>query len=366
MLAALAAVKAQDTPLHCIHIEHGIRPAAESRGDAEFVRSLCKELHVPCRIVSIKPGKVAAAAKSRGIGIEAAARHYRRRAWFREARRLEAELSQPVRILVAHTADDMLETALMRIFRGSGPSGLAAMPAARGRILRPLIAVNRRDILDYLGEKKLAWREDATNADIQFLRNRIRHQLIPQLNEHFPQWRGAIAALAETQSLAADFIRKEAKRRISWNSTLHCSLLTAHCSLFFAQPAIIREEALFQGINQLSVPVKIKRKNIRRFAEGNCAAVDLGALQLRRDPQHITILPVEKDDGFGSHPRRTQPPKGGLLFSDTADFSCAGTGRIYPPTPFDRALYRFPHSPLPPPHSPSSSPPLQTRLSLLI
>jgi len=324
MLAALAAVRNRATSsrsafnLRCIHIEHGIRPPAESRGDAEFVRSFCKQFRIPCRIVSIAPGKIAAAAKARGIGIEAAARQYRHHAWFREARRLEtlpAILSAilplalpsalPVRILTAHTADDMLETALMRIFRGAGPSGLAAMPANRGSLLRPLITLSRRDILDYLADRNITWREDSTNMDTQFLRNRVRHCLIPQLNEHFPQWRTTLTALAETQSLTAEFIDDEASRRVLWQLSTPSSLHT-DAEAFFAQPAIIREEALFQGIDRLLPSshdtarsrkikrVNIRRVNIRRFSEGAITAVDLGPLDLRRKGEHI-VLSVKKN-----------------------------------------------------------------------
>jgi tRNA(Ile)-lysidine synthase len=297
MLAALAAVKwRKDFALHCIHVEHGIRPEAESRGDAAFVRSLCEKLQVPCRVVSIAPGKIAAAAKDRGMGIEAAARHYRHRAWFREAARLEAEsgvpaAALPVRVLTAHTADDMRETVLMRLLRGAGPSGLAAMPVSRGRILRPLLSLSRCDVLDYLSEKNISWREDSTNADIRFLRNRVRRCLIPLLEESFPQWRGGIAALAETQSLVADFIQSEAALRVQWQPAPQ-SLYT-NAGTFFAQPPIIREEALFQGIDQLLPAARashtIKRKNIHRFCEGGITAIDLGPLRLTRDSHRITI-----------------------------------------------------------------------------
>jgi len=328
MLAALAAVRDREAfsqsafNLRCIHIEHGIRPPAESRGDAEFVRSLCKQFRIPCRIVSIAPGKIAVTAKDRGIGIEAAARQYRHQAWFREARRLEAKgpaampaallAALSVRILTAHTADDMLETTLMRILRGAGPSGLAAMPAGRGLLLRPLITLSRRDVLDYLADRKITWREDSTNTDTQFLRNRVRHRLIPQLNEHFPQWRTTLTAFAETQSLTAEFIREEAVRRILWQSPVsHPSTLIPHsfytnAETFFAQPIIIREEALFQAIDRLlpgshetapSRKIKrtnIRRTNIRRFSEGAVTAVDLGPLDLRRKGEHI-VLSVKKN-----------------------------------------------------------------------
>jgi tRNA(Ile)-lysidine synthase len=304
MLAALAAVRESNAvfDLRCIHVEHGIRPEAESRGDAEFVKGLCKELHIQCKIVSIKPGRIAAVAKERGIGIEAAARLFRHRAWFREAKRLENLPEKPrVRILVAHTADDALETTLMRIFRGAGPSGLAPIPETRGLIIRPLITLRRSDVTAYLTEKKLPWREDSSNSDIRFLRNRIRHRLIPQINESFPNWRTTLKAFAETQSLAANFIQNEASARVLWrplgDSQYPC--LYADTGLFFAQPVIIREEALFQGIDALlsssrdSIPSRtVKRKNIRRFSEGAITAADLGPVRIKKDSQQIILSSV--------------------------------------------------------------------------
>jgi tRNA(Ile)-lysidine synthase len=301
MLAALVAVREKNAvfDLRCIHVEHGIRPEAESRGDAEFVTRLCMELHIQCKIVSIKPGRIAAVAKERGIGIEAAARLFRHRAWFREAKRLENLPKKPqVRILVAHTADDALETTLMRIFRGAGPSGLAPMPVSRGRIIRPLITLSRSDISAYLTEKKILWREDASNSDIRFLRNHIRHRLIPRLDESFPNWRTTVRAFSKTQSLAADFIQNEASARILWQplAASQNSALYADTGLFFTQPAIIREEALFQGIDALlslacvSIPSRtVKRKNIRRFSEGAITTADLGPVRIRKNAQQIIL-----------------------------------------------------------------------------
>jgi tRNA(Ile)-lysidine synthase len=88
MLVALASLKRQGLPieLRCIHVEHGLRTKEESTGDAGFVVSLCEQLGVSCHVASIPRGKVVATAKKRGIGIEAAARLYRRRAWFRLAK----------------------------------------------------------------------------------------------------------------------------------------------------------------------------------------------------------------------------------------------------------------------------------------
>ena len=214
-----------------------------------------------------------------------------------------------VRILTAHTCDDMLETSLMRVLRGSGPCGLAAMPVSRGRFLRPMLGLSRRDVLSYLAEKKLAWREDSTNADTLYFRNRVRHRLVPALAENFPGWRGAVCAFAKTQSLAADFIVGEANSRVKWRPVQADSgsvrqntpaLCTSEGN-FFAQPEIIREEALFQGIDLLfsgalpgSGGVKaaksgVKRSNIRLFSQGTVTHIDLGGLHLQRKAGMVSI-----------------------------------------------------------------------------
>jgi tRNA(Ile)-lysidine synthase len=303
MLAALAAVSCNSVEppfaLRCLHVEHGLRPAEESRGDAAFVRELCAKLSVPCKIASVPQGKIAAFAKRSGLGIEAAARLYRRRALLREARSIKAECGRSVFILTAHTGGDLLETALMRILRGAGPAGLAAMPARRGRFLRPLLALSRADVLCYLGEKNIPWREDSTNADTRFLRNRIRHCLIPLLNESFPCWQRGLAAFAKTQSLAAAFIGDEAKRRVSWTAA-DGEALSADVEAFFAQPAIIREEALFRGIDLLvgagspAGPAAVRRAAIRRFCEGAVNAADFGTARVWRQGGRILLSAKKK------------------------------------------------------------------------
>ena len=307
MLAALAALRDEAQhrhegetafALHCVHVEHGIRPAVESRGDAEAVLALCRELGVPCRVFSIPQGKIAAAASHGGPGIEAAARFFRHRAWNREARRIGADF-----ILTAHTGDDLLETLLMRILLGSGPSGLAPMQS-RGRIIKPLLKFTRHDILSYLGEKGISFRTDSTNSDIGYLRNRIRHKLIPLLDEHFPSWRITLPALAETQSLAAQFIAAEAKKRLPW--VREAGVLKLSEEDFFKAPPILREEAVFQGTDEL-LSGRAQGKAPRRLAvrravqqpshNGGAAAEDLGPARLERRNRFITLMPSLRQGG---------------------------------------------------------------------
>jgi tRNA(Ile)-lysidine synthase len=362
MLAVLCAVMCKEA-VFCLHVEHGLR-AEESLADAEFVRDYCERQGINCRVVSIPPGKIASFARRKGTGLEAAARHFRRKALFRHA----VQLGENTFILTAHTKDDMLETALMRVLRGAGPSGLAVMSAipaeplhgeavTRARILRPLLSMTRADVIGYLTEKKIPWREDSPNRDEKFLRNRIRLRLVPLLNESFPSWRSGLAGMAQTQSLASDFIGGEAKRRVSWEikkneprstrsyaeeekkkkprntrsyteenkvfmSRTPCdsvtsvvknsydpdcthSLLSSNEENFFAQPEIVREEALFQGIDLLLAGAKnarpVRRSVVRRFCAGLVTSADLGPLTARRAGGSVVLTAGKKgvsESGF--------------------------------------------------------------------
>jgi len=284
--------------LFCLHVEHGLRPEEESQGDAEFVREFCKSNGIECGIVNIPPGKIAALAQRRGIGIEAAARFFRHRALSKEANRL----GDKTLILLAHTKNDLLETALMRILRGSGSAGLSAMPAKRGRLLRPLLKMTRADVIGYLKTKNISWREDSTNTDEKYLRNRIRRTLIPLLYKGFPSWENGVFNMAQTQSLTADFIANEAKTRVKWlkiarNANSHTVYTEA--KNFFAQDQIIREEAVFQAIDELlkskKNPHPVKRAVVRRFCAGTVNAADLGYVKIKREEKRIILSLAQKE-----------------------------------------------------------------------
>jgi tRNA(Ile)-lysidine synthase len=268
---------------------------------------------------------VYAAAKRRGLGIEGAARLFRHAVWNREARRTGAR-----RVLSAHTRDDLLETVCMRFLRGSGPEGLAAMPRDRAPgsqggpgILRPLLALGRSDVLRYLEEQGIPYRTDSTNSDPAFLRNRIRKNLFPFLDAQFPGWRQSVLALGETQRLTAGFLRTEAEIRLPWQPAGEAGTGEAWFlseDAFFAQPRIIREEALFLGTDRFrrvreespdrreSPPGPPRRRAVRLFcrfspdaaASSAGKALDLGACRVERR-QGLIILSAKKrfwEEGF--------------------------------------------------------------------
>lgn len=174
------------------HLDHGLR--AGSAADAGFCTELCARLGVPLRSAR---ADVAARARREGAGIEAAARS-ERYAFLRSV----VEHEGAAALAVAHTRDDQAETLLLRLLRGSGSVGLGAMRPRRGDVVRPLLGVSRAQVIEYLKQRGLPWREDPTNADPAFLRNRVRHELLPYLEARFnPRVR---EGLARSAALLAD------------------------------------------------------------------------------------------------------------------------------------------------------------------
>ena len=150
------------------HVHHGLRPEADR--DADFVETLAARLGCPARVVRVSV--------PRGVGLspEEAARGVRHAALARVARETGAR-----RIALGHTADDQVETVFMRVLEGAGPRGLAGIPVRRGRVVRPLLEVDRAAVLAHLELHGLEAVEDVTNRDTKFLRNRVRHDLLPLL-----------------------------------------------------------------------------------------------------------------------------------------------------------------------------------------
>jgi tRNA(Ile)-lysidine synthase len=169
------------------HFDHGLRP--DSPVDADSCAALCAQLGVELRLGS---ADVRARARNERRGLEDAARRER----YAFLGRVVAEEGASA-LAVAHTRDDQAETLLLRLLRGAGRRGLASMRERRGRLLRPLLGVSRAEVLRYLGERGLSWREDPTNADPAHLRNRVRHELIPLLEARFnPRLRESLVRTA--------------------------------------------------------------------------------------------------------------------------------------------------------------------------
>lgn len=183
-----------------LHVDHGLR-GEESREDARFVRELCESLKVPCIVRSIEVG---------GRSVQEEAR--RERYVLAEEAMGEHGLSV---VATGHTADDVAETVLLNLARGSGLRGLSGIPPVRGRVVRPLIESRRAEILAYLKFLNQPYRTDPTNLTPKYARNRVRLEVLPVLEELYPGAGGNIARAASLlredlevlEGLAAGLVR---------------------------------------------------------------------------------------------------------------------------------------------------------------
>ena len=178
------------------HLNHQLR-GASSRDDARFVEKVARNLRLDCEIGSTDVGALAKRSK---LSIETAARFARLAFFVEVARRRRCS-----RMFLAHHADDLVETALLNLFRGAGPGGMAAMRKfsihrigkTELTILRPLLGVWRSEIDSYVRQNELEFREDSTNAALHSSRNKIRHRILPDIEKLFSRdvrktiWRAA-------------------------------------------------------------------------------------------------------------------------------------------------------------------------------
>ena len=184
----------------CAHVEHGIR-GEESVGDMEFVRGLCKQKNIA---FYEKRVDVPAYAAQHGCGMEDAARTLRY-AFLRKTR----EAIGADAIAVAHHAGDQAETVLMHAARGSDVRGLCAMRMASGDVIRPLLGTDPKELRAYLREIGQAWREDATNEDVDYARNAVRRLVLPPLRRSYPGADAALARLAMCAQRDEDFFSQQ-------------------------------------------------------------------------------------------------------------------------------------------------------------
>ncbi|HEY3341197.1 MAG TPA: tRNA lysidine(34) synthetase TilS [Anaerolineae bacterium] len=184
------------------HLNHQLRGEA-ARADADFVRAYAAQMQVPCIVEQVD---VLELSRTQRISIEVAAREARYRFLASAAQTIGAQY-----ITVAHNADDQVETVLLRLLRGTGINGLRGMrpvhpletlaeSSVELALLRPLLSVNRTEIECYCRLKGLTPRYDATNSELHHTRNRIRHELLPLLEQYNPGVRKVLVRLAETAS----------------------------------------------------------------------------------------------------------------------------------------------------------------------
>lgn len=252
LLYALLALRPRfHLTLHVLHVHHGLR--AEADAEAALVEALGRRWDVPVTVERIR------VEDEPGQSLEARARAHRYAAF-----RKWASARAASRVALGHTADDQAETVLMRLLEGAGPRGLAGIPPVRGLFIRPLIEIRRWEIEAELERAGVEWVEDPSNRDLKFLRNRIRHDLLPFLAAAYnPRITEALCrAGALARQVVRDVERLAARELDRLAETEDQGLVLSRAPLR-ALPPGIGEEVLRQALIRLG-----ERGPLRAWAQG--------------------------------------------------------------------------------------------------
>ncbi len=185
------------------HCNFNLRES-ESDDDEQFVKHFADQVNATFFVQHFDTKKHA---EDHGVSIQMAARELRY-AWFRDV----AKAHQYEYILTAHHADDTLETFLINLSRGTGIDGLTGIPMINDNVVRPLLPFSREQILEFAEESKIKWREDSSNHSTKYLRNKLRHDVIPDLKSVHPQFLQNFEATLEYLRQSSDFIKNQVFR----------------------------------------------------------------------------------------------------------------------------------------------------------
>lgn len=277
------------------HVNHGLR-GEESEADQAFVEALGLELGVAVEVARLHPSELRSGVSSRDRPtLQEAARSLRYR-WLREL----AARRGATRLATAHTADDQAETVLLRLLRGSGPDGLAGIPerSEDGLVVRPLLSVERSEIERFAAAQGLRWREDASNARLDYARNRLRHRWLPGLAREFnPRLLRAIANLAEAQRRDSEWIDTEVRREVAARFAEEGAWLVIDAKDWAALPPALSRRLARAALERCGSGRLVSRVHLDRVARFLAGArpgrgIELpGGLELRRDAEGFRMGP---------------------------------------------------------------------------
>lgn len=250
--------------LHIAHLNHGFLKS-ESKKYQYLVHKLSKKLGFSFHCKSIELRKCA---KIHKRSLEETGRIERYRFFEEVARKTGAN-----KIITAHTLDDQAETMLLRLLRGSGLKGLAGIPYKRPQgkfaVIRPLLSCEKKDLVAFLKENKIAFVCDKTNREWLFTRNRVRHQLLPMLKKFYnPQIARSLASLQSICSEAQDYME-----RVSWRAFKHCVTRrsSAHNVALRIKPLQRLHPAILSEV--LLKALETVKGNLKKFTYDHIAAI---------------------------------------------------------------------------------------------
>ena len=248
--------------LRVVHVNHLLR-GEESDQDACFVKTLCDEWGVPCRIVECDVAAIAAAQKQ---SLETAGRAVRYAAF-------EEECCDA--IAVAHTCSDSIETSLFHIARGTSLKGAGGIPPKNGPVIRPLIDCTRKEVEAYIQEHGLSNVTDSTNAEDEFSRNFVRHNVVQPMKERFPSFERHYALFMDDVSLTQSFLEEKADSLLERARTEDGYMLSL---LQTAHPAVLQcaVHTLLSG--------KMQKQTEREHISLCCSAIKNGSGKIEIAP----------------------------------------------------------------------------------
>lgn len=264
--------------LSAAHFNHRLR-GSESDRDEAFVKAFCEGYGIPILTGS---GHVVSGAK----GLEAAARDAR----------YGFLQSLPGKIATAHTADDNAETVLLHLVRGTGLKGLGGITPVNGRLIRPMLDVTREDVIAFLQEYSVPYVEDSTNAGDDFLRNRLRHRVMPLLKQENPSLSVNLSAMAlrlrQDEAALEATVREKKTDSVSVLRTLEPGIRSRILANFLLKAGVREPEA--EHIKTLEKLVFSKKPSAKAsFPAGVEIARNYDVLEVCQPKQRITAMEVQ-------------------------------------------------------------------------
>lgn len=282
--------------LSVVHVDHRLR-GAESEADAQFVRELGERLGLE---VFCHEADVRSISLETGDNLEQAARRVRQGFFVGLI-----QCGVVDRVALGHTRSDQAETVLFRFLRGAGTAGLAGIrPVTADGLVRPLIEVERAEVVRYLTERGIPWREDSSNRDRSFARNRIRHELLPTLEREWnPALAGILAGVARVARDEEDYWRAVVDEVIEGNLVERSPAVLFRAEwLAGLQPALARRvgrEAIRRAKGDLR---RIDLQHVERILElarspGSSGRGQIPGLEVRRSFEWMRLAPAGREGG---------------------------------------------------------------------
>lgn len=260
LLDILVSLRGLRLNLVVAHLNHLLR-GVEADADEEFVQKLAESYGLPVKVRRIDVREIAALDKR---SLEDAGRSARYAFFDALAVSHKAHV-----VALAHHADDQAETVLLRLLRGAGASGLCAMaPVSAGRYVRPLLGINRGEIETYLRKRGITWRTDSSNNNVDFLRNRIRHELIPLLSTYNPAISDRLSATAHALATDEEFLETATTTAFASHGLKGAEGVTISVTGVLTEPRAIRLRLFRRAILQA-------RGDLARISFRHLQAIDL-------------------------------------------------------------------------------------------